>query len=415
MRRVVFLVFVSLAGAIAPLSAQDTAAAAKGSPYVSVLGTIEKVDTAGKVLTVKPDKGDPTTVKFDERTSFLTLPAGETDTKKATASDAKDAAAGDRVVARVLTADPTGKAARTIYITKQAALAERRQRTQEEWKTASAGLISSIDPAAKQIKFNHKVGPTSKEVTLDIAGKVEFQRYNQDSGKYEPSTLDAMKVGDQIRVLGQKNADGSQIKAESVGFGSFKTIGVQISKIDAASNTISGTETGSKKPIVIAMRPETTLQKFTDPAALMVARQLNPSYQQAGRGGRGFGGPGGGGAPGGAPPQSNMPPVGASSEGAAGGGRGGFQGGGMAARGGGRGGFDISKIIEQQPKISLAELKAGDGLIVTGATGVDPAKLTAIAIIAGVEPILRAAPSNGADPLAGSWNMGGGGGGGEGN
>src|SRR3954454_12161998 len=75
MRRVALLVFVSLAGAVAPLSAQDAAAAAKASPYVSVIGTIEKVDTAGKALTVKPDKGDNTTVKFDERTSFMTIAA----------------------------------------------------------------------------------------------------------------------------------------------------------------------------------------------------------------------------------------------------------------------------------------------------------------------------------------------------
>ena len=72
--------------------------------------------------------------------------------------------------------------------------------------------------------------------------------------------------------------------------------------------------------------------------------------------------------------------------------------------------MDIGKIIEQQPAITLAELKAGDAIIVTGATGNDPAKLTATALVAGVEQILRAAPSNGADPLAGSWNMGGGGG-----
>ena len=71
-------------------------------------------------------------------------------------------------------------------------------------------------------------------------------------------------------------------------------------------------------------------------------------------------------------------------------------------------------MIEMQPTIKLADLKAGDALIVTGALGKDAAKLTATALVAGVEPILRAAPSNGADPLAGSWNMGGGGGG-EGN
>ena len=76
--------------------------------------------------------------------------------------------------------------------------------------------------------------------------------------------------------------------------------------------------------------------------------------------------------------------------------------------------MDIGKIIEQQPSIQLTELKPGDAIIVTGATGKESSRLYAIALVAGVEPILRAAPNNGADPLAGSWNMGGGGGG-EGN
>jgi hypothetical protein len=72
--------------------------------------------------------------------------------------------------------------------------------------------------------------------------------------------------------------------------------------------------------------------------------------------------------------------------------------------------MDVGKIIEQQPAIQLADLKPGDSIIVTGATATENAPLVAIALVAGVEPILRAAPSNGADPLAGSWNMGGGGG-----
>ena len=71
----------------------------------------------------------------------------------------------------------------------------------------------------------------------------------------------------------------------------------------------------------------------------------------------------------------------------------------------------MGRIIEQQPAIQLADLKPGDAIIVTGATAADPSKLIANALVAGVEPILRAAPNNGADPLAGSWNMGGGGGG----
>jgi hypothetical protein len=80
----------------------------------------------------------------------------------------------------------------------------------------------------------------------------------------------------------------------------------------------------------------------------------------------------------------------------------------MGAGRGGRG-MDIGKIIEQQPSIELADIKPGDALIVNIALGTDPAKPYAIGLVAGVEPILRAAPNNGPDPLAGSWNMGGGG------
>ena len=360
------------------------------SPYVSVIGTVDKIDTAGKVVTVKADKGGAdTTVKFDERTTFSIIPAGETDVKKATPGAVTDVTAGDKIVARVLTADSTGKPARTIYVTKQADLAKLRERTQEEWKSAVTGLVTSMEPGKIRINAKLPGSPAPKEVTLDVGGKVDYERYNPDSGKYEASTQAAIKVGDQLRVLGEKNADSTQIKAENIGAGSFKTIGVQVKTIDAGSNQITGTETGSKTSIVIGIRPDTSLKKFSDMAAMMVARQLNPTYQQAGgRGNRG----GGGGTPPGGPP----------SEGAAGGGR---PGGGR-----GRGGMDIGKIIEQQPTIQLADLKPGDSIIVTGAIGND-SRLVASALVAGVEPILRAAPSNGNDPLAGSWNMGGGGGG----
>ena len=150
MRLVVASFCLALCGASGILFAQDAAAAAK-SPYTSVIATVGKIDAAGKVLTVKPDKGDETTVKFDDRTSFMLIAAGETDMKKATDAKAADVASGDRVIARIFTADPTGKAARTIYITKQADLAKRALDTQAEWKNATKGVATAIDPAAKTI------------------------------------------------------------------------------------------------------------------------------------------------------------------------------------------------------------------------------------------------------------------------
>ena len=397
MRTVVIPALLTLLGAAVP----SLIAQAPASPYVSVLGVVEKVDAAGKVVTVKPEKGDSTTIKFDDKTSFLQLAAGEKDMKKATPASALDIAAGDHVLARVLTVDPTGKPARTVVIEKQSDLAKLNQRQEEEWKTATSGLITSIDPAAKQIKIMAKMpgSPAPKEVVVDIGGHVDFTHYNPATGKYEPATLAAIKTGDQLRVLGQKNADSTVIKAEAVGSGSFKTIGVQVKTIDVAGNLITGVETASKKPVVIALRTDTSLKKFSDVSALMVARQLNPTYQQAGgRGRRGGGGE--------APPPAEGAEQAAATPPA--GGEGG-QGRGFGGRGGGRGGrnMDIGKIIEQQPAIQLADLKPNDAIIVTGATGDDTSKITATALVAGVEPILRAAPSNAPDPLAGSWNMGG--------
>ena len=73
----------ALCAVMIPAMAQDAGQAAKVK-YVSLVGTVEKVDAAGKVLAVKPDKADQTPVKFDDKTQFLRLAAGETDTKKAT-------------------------------------------------------------------------------------------------------------------------------------------------------------------------------------------------------------------------------------------------------------------------------------------------------------------------------------------
>jgi hypothetical protein len=131
-----------------------------------------------------------------------------------------------------------------------------------------------------------------------------------------------------------------------------------------------------------------------------MARRLNPSFQaEGGRGGRGNRGQGAGAAE----PGAGQAPDG---------GRGNFAGGGnFAGRGGqgsGRAGrnADPSKLLETQPTIEFADLKAGEPVVVTGAASNDPSKLTAMSLVAGVDPILRAAPQNGADPLGGSWNFG---------
>jgi hypothetical protein len=58
--------------------------------------------------------------------------------------------------------------------------------------------------------------------------------------------------------------------------------------------------------------------------------------------------------------------------------------------GGGGGGVDFQEILERLPTITLAELKAGDMIIVSSTAGAEPGRVTAIAVVSGVEPLLNA-------------------------
>jgi hypothetical protein len=299
--------------------------------------------------------------------------------KKATPAKSADVGSGDRILARVHTEDATGLPALTFYITKQAEIAQRQQKTQAEWQTQSvAGTVKAVDAAAKQITITVRGGfGPPKDVALDVTGNVDYKRYSPDSAKYEPGTMASIQPGDQLRVLGQKNDDQTQIKADAIMSGLFKTVPVQIKSIDAATGQILATDLVTKKPVTVLIKADTTMKKLDEATATMMARRLNPT---AGGGrGPGTGAPGGGG----------------------GRGPGGAGGGGRA--------MDMSKVLEQQPAIQLSELKAGDPVVVTGSPTSDMTKLSAMTLVAGVEPILRAAPQNGPDPLGGSWNLGDGG------
>ncbi|HEY2017438.1 MAG TPA: hypothetical protein VGH38_28225, partial [Bryobacteraceae bacterium] len=325
----------------------------------------------------------------------------------ATRATAADLGTGDRALAR-MKQDDQGAPAVFLYFTKQSDLAQRQQKTLDEWASQSVnGAAKSVDAAGKRVIMSARVGPgPARDVTLDLSGNVEYLRFSLDSGKYEPSSagMTPIQPGDQIRVIGQKNADQSEIKVEALMSATFKSLPVQVKSVDAAAKTISATDLVSKKPITIDVKGDTLLKRLDDATALQMARRLNPSFQQeGGRGGRG-GGAGAGenaaGGRGGAPDGRVQAGDFGGGRGAGAGGRGGF--------GGGRGGrsTDPNAVLLQQPTIELADLKPGESVVVTGGPSTDMAKITALSVVAGVEPILRAAPQNGPDPLAGNWNFG---------
>ena len=391
------------------LAAQDAPAAPAKSRYVSTIGEVISVDAAAKQVKVKTDKGEEVSIPLQDQTSFLRMPPGEKDLTKATRIELKDIGVGDRVLARTRPAEggALSPAASIIVMTKSD-LADFHEKSRAEWeKRGTVGTVASLDPATKSIVITVPNGLTPKDtknVTVYPAEKLVFRRYAPGSAKFQDavaSTFAQIKVGDRVRVLGDKDEDGSHIKAEEVVTGTFRNLAVTITSIDAASNSIVAKDLATKKPITVKLNPDTSIKRLPERMSMMLAR-----LQNGGAGGPG--GPGAGGAGGGPPAGGQGGAPGGAPRGA-GGGQGGAPGGPGGGQGGGgmRGGAaNLPKMIEGLPQITIADLKPGDALVISAVAGNDASEVTAITAIAGVEAILTAPSKGGGSAISGNWNFG---------
>jgi hypothetical protein len=213
------------------------------------------------------------------------------------------------------------------------------------------------------------------------------RRYPPDSVKFadaKPAAVADVKTGDQARALGDKSPDGGRLTAEELVFGSFRNVAATVAAVDPATNTLKVTDLSSKKPLLVHINTDSSMKKLPE----MVARMIAARTSGAAGGATPAGTPGAGG-----------PPAAAQS---APGGAGGPPAGGMH---GGRSG-DLQQMLERVPPIKIEDLKPGDALIITSTEGADPGQITAITLLAGVEPILSAAPgSSQRASMLGSWNM----------
>jgi hypothetical protein len=223
-------------------------------------------------------------------------------------------------------------------------------------------------------------------MTVTLGPNAAVMRYAQDSVKFndaKPAAIADIKSGDQARVRGDKSEDGSQMTADEVVFGSFRTFAVQVTSVAAGVLTVKDLD--AKKPLVLKLGAESTLKKVPEQVAQMIA-----ATKQAEKDGAA--------APG-APSAGGAPP-----EGGRGGGRGGP--GGPGGGRGGRVGNDLTQLLDRMAAITVSDLKPGDALIVLSSVGSD--SLTVVTLLAGVEPILTRPGTR--EMSLGSWSLGVGGG-----
>jgi Cu/Ag efflux protein CusF len=382
-----------------------TAAWAQTSPSKSVVGEVTSIDAAAKQLNVKGDDGASYIVVFDDNTSYLRLPLGEKDLKKAEKIGLSDVTAGDRLLARGSAAQDAKPApAKTVIIMTKADVAKKQEHDRAEWQRRGiAGTVMLVNANTKEITINTH-GRDAKSVVIDASGTA-FRRYAADSVRFadtKPSSFTDVQPGDTIRALGDKNEDGTRFKAEELVSGSFQTIAAMVVSADPATGEVKVTDLQTKKPVTVKTNQSSMLRRLDEKTAAMLARRMHPDA--GGPGGAGPGGAGGTGAPAGSPVGERASEGRGGNPGAGGRGEAGGPGG-PGGRGFGGGGGDLQQVLDRSPQLSLAELKKGDALIISSSKVSDGSAITAMSLVAGVEPFLAAAPRTAGQVNLGSWNI----------
>lgn len=365
------------------LAASGWAQATAPTSAIRPLGVVTAIDTEGKQMTIKTDAGPDITVHLQEGTTFLRVPPGEKDLKNAAKIALSDIGVGDRVLARGRVSDEqkTVLATSVIVMTK-ADIAKKHEADRAEWQRHGvAGVVTTLDPDKKEITIVTRTPEGTKPLVIALATDAVLRRYAPDSVKFsdaKPSTLAELKIGDQVRALGTKSDDTRRFTAEQLVSGSFRNLAGTVISVNSSANTIKVTDLESKKPLLVRVNADSKLRRLPPMVAQMLARRSANEDGPAGNA-RERSLAGGG---------ERMRPSGPAASG--------MTGSGVTP--------DPQQMLERMPALALADLKPGDAIIIASTVGADPAQVTAITLLAGVEPLLTA-PHGGQQMMLSSWSL----------
>jgi hypothetical protein len=345
------LAAVALAATLVAGSGVGRAQSTKTPASGRVIGEVTALVAQPRQISLKTDNGEKVTVAVGDSTAFRRVPPGAQDLTKATPIVFTDLGVGDRIIAiGQQSGDQKLLEARSVIVMSRSDLTQKWQREQEEWhQRGMSGTVSAVDPGANTLTI--KSGP--KDVAVQPSGKTEYRRYAPDSVKFSdtrPSSLAEIKVGDQVRVLGDKNGDGSSIAAERIVSGSFRQIAATIGSINAEAGEIVVRNLATRKTLTVRVNSDSIMRRLSPAMAAALARRYQPG----------------------------------------------------AAKG-----EDTGQTLDRLPAMPMSELKPGDAIMLSSTTGSDPARVMAVMLLAGVEPLLTASPTATRDIMSG-WNLGGG-------
>jgi hypothetical protein len=363
-----------------PQTHAQTTAGTQPSGTVQI-GAIKSI--SGNSLVLTADGGSEIKVEVQEGARLLRIAPGQTSLKDATPITLQELQVADRIRIRgTPSADGKSLAAVSVIAMKKDDLAQRDQKTLQDWQRRGiGGPVKVVSPADGTVAISVMNGSGPKTVTVKTSKTTVVRRYSSESIKFEeakPAKLEDIKVGDQLRARGDKNADGTEVVAEEILAGTFRNVAGLITAVDAAKGTLTVNDLATKKPVVIKVTADSQLRKLPAMAAQFLAMRLKgqapaangahatpaaPAAQQA--------------APAHAGPGNGQRPAG-----------------------------DLNQMLGRIPNSAIGDFAKGEAVMVVTTQG-NGSEVTAITLLGGVEALLTASPNGNMDFLS-PWNLGGG-------
>lgn len=334
---------------------------------LSVLGTVTELKGNTREVVITTAAGSKVTVALSDSTVFMRIPPGEKTKDKFIKITATDFTVGDSVFARgTISEDRKTMPAREFYVMSKGEIADKKDREREAWRTRGiAGTISALKPEANEITIDARTAEGPKPIVIAASAGTKYRRYAPNSvrfGDAKPGSFADLVVGDQVRALGTKSSDGARFTPDEIVSGSFQTLTGTISEIDAGKSELRLSDQASYQSVTVVVSKDSTLRRLT-PELLAALTPAKPNG-------------------------SNLPAPAASSQAKAGG--------------------DLQEMFDQLPTFTLTELKVGEAILISSTKSGDATRVTAIAVVSGVGPLLQSAQGDGRKAVAlGAMSLGG--------
>jgi hypothetical protein len=385
------LLIFALAGALFTLTAraQNSPSEAIRPGQEQLIGEITSLDAGSGQVTVKTAAGQSVSFMIGGETTLLRIAPGERSLDKAERITRADVSVGDRVLVRGGASAAAGGqpfTARQLIVVSRQALDSRRDREREDWRRRSInGRITALNPAAKEVTVSVRSREGAQDVVVQISDNVKLLRYAPDSVRREdarPSSFSDLKVGDQVRALGDRSADGARFTPEEIIAGAFTRTRGTIVETNAARNEVTVKDEQTGKNLTVVVGKNSSVRRIPAEFVEEMARRRQEREQRRAAEGN---------SPDGQQQQQGERRRGGDREGgpAGEGERGGRQwrGGGGP---GGPGGGGFQRMFENLPAVAVSDLKKGDVVMVTGTpVGGDASRVTAIMLITGDPELMR--------------------------